>query len=172
MVVPYRERTSGQSGGSAGYLCFREGDGGKSLLGALFIVNELGEPIDFCYSRIDVPASFLWRAGEARRTASRSLTIALFNAAPGSLDVIVSTPGDVPATVLTEDLEIDVPVCHLALERGGNEDDLVHTTWLNGQPADDTPARQVLQSLFARKLALEPFSRAEQALHEVATTSA
>lgn len=171
MVVPYRERASEHGRGSAGYLCVREGDGG-SLRGALFIVNELGEPIDFCFSRIDVPASFLWRAGEARRHATRSLTMALLDAVPGAIDVIVSTPDDIPVAVLVEDLEIDVPVCHLTPDEGGNHDDLVHTVWLNGRPADETPAQQVLRSLFARKLALEPFNRAEQALHEVATTSA
>ncbi len=42
-----------------------------------------GEPVDFAFSRIDVPASFLWRAGEARRHADpASLAAILFQACP------------------------------------------------------------------------------------------
>jgi hypothetical protein len=167
MAVPYRDRTRALSGGSAGYLCVRDDGNGGGLLGALFVVNDLAEPLDFCFSRVDVPRSFLWRSGEARRLAARSLTMALFDAAPGAPDVIVSSPADVPVAVLVDDLDIDVPVCHLTRGLGSASEDDLHMVWLNGQPAEDAPAQRVLRSLIARKLALEPFERAVQGLHEV-----
>src|SRR3954468_16388752 len=113
MSVPHRDRSGGPAGGSAGYLCVRDSPPGE-LRGALFVVNEMAEPIEFTFSRVNVPNSFLWREGEARRHASRSLAVALFEATPASPEVIISTPDDVPAVVLVEDLEIDVPVCHLS----------------------------------------------------------
>lgn len=169
MSVPYRDRSGGPSGGSAGYLCMQDEAGG--LRGALFVVNELGEPVEFSFSRVDVPSSFLWRAGEARRHAARALTMVLFDAVASTPDVLVSTPQDVPSVVLVDDLEVEVPVCHLVRTMVRDEGDDLHAVWLNGQPEEGTPAQRVLRSLLARKLALEPFERAGVALDEVLPAS-
>ena len=167
MGVSYRDRSGAPAGGSAAYLCVRDEPSRSGLQGALFVVNDLAEPLDFCFSRIDVPGSFLWRPGEARRHAARALTIALFDAAPRSPDLVVSTPADVPVAVLADDLEIDVPVCHLSRGLGDADEDDLHVTWLNGQPPDEAGAQGILRSLISRKLAMEPFDRAAQGLHEV-----
>src|SRR6266542_2301820 len=77
MAVPFRDLTEREELGLAGYLRFVDEPDARGIRAALFFVNGRGEPVEFSFSRIDVPASFLWRAGEARRQAITALAKSL-----------------------------------------------------------------------------------------------
>lgn len=59
LPVPFRDLTAGEDSGVVGYLRFTDEPDGKGIRGALFVVSNRGEPLDFSFTRIDVHSSFL-----------------------------------------------------------------------------------------------------------------
>ena len=77
MPIPYRDADDLNELGTAGYLKIEPSSVGSGYLGALFLINARGEPIEFTYNRIDTPHTFLWRQVDIRRHAERKLTASL-----------------------------------------------------------------------------------------------
>lgn len=175
MPVPFRDLTGDESLGLAGYLRFVEEPGGHGIRAALFYVNSRGEPVDFSFTRIDTPASFLWRAGEARRRAVTALAKALFVASTKKPALLLVLADEVPPRVFTEDLAVEVPLCRVAGDgakvHASNESqellvEAVHLFWVGEQPVLGSPARRLLEALHGRQLSTEPFERAAIGLEE------
>jgi len=175
MPVPFRDLTESEPPGLAGYLRFMEEPGARGICAALFYVNSLGEPIDFSFSRIDTPVSFLWRKGEIRRRAVTALTKVLFAASAKIPTLILVLADEAPPRVFTEDLVVDVPLCRVAGDgttvQASNESheslaEAVHLFWVGVQPISESPARRLLEALHSRQLLTEPFERAAIGLEE------
>ena len=162
MPIPYRTTARTADGTTAAYLCILEDADGKSVRGALFLTNERSEPLDFCFNRVDLPASFLWRPGEARRHGARALATSLFTAIGPTPDALLVHRDQVPAGLFTADIQVEIPTCTLA-SRG----DQVDVSWVGGQPAGGSVARILLDALVERGLVMEPFERAARGLDEV-----
>ena len=175
MPIPFRDLRDEENQGLAGYLRFVSEEDGHGIRGALFLVDARGEPVDFAFSRIDVPGSFLWRTGEAKRHAIASLATVLFQACPKTPSVLLALSDEVHPRLFTEDLVVEVPLCRVA------EGDSVpyaidesvetltitlHLFWVGHTPNDASAARQVLNALRARQLVTEPFERAAKGLEE------
>lgn len=174
MPIPFRDHGDVDDLGLAGYLRFADEVGG-GLRGALFLVNGRGDPVDFCFSRVEIPASFLWRAGEARRQAVRALCLSLFTACPREPQLILARAEEVSPLVFTEDLEVLLPLCrvadgaagvHAASESPEELSDALHVFWVAAPPAPDSPVRVLLDALAGRGLMLEPFDRAAKGIDE------
>jgi len=177
--VPYRDAEELEALGQAGFLRILATEEGRSYLGALFLVNARGEPVEFTYSRLDVERRFLWRRAALDRYAARRLAASLFDICPRAPQVLLCLADEVPAEVLAEDLEVSVPAARVAGEealigqaRGEEREVLggqggVQVFWLHGPPAEDAPARRLVTRLAARGLLLEPFERAALGLKEV-----
>ncbi len=75
MPVPFKDLTSDQDSGVAGYLKFVDEEDEKGIQGALFLVSSRGAPLDYCFTRVDVHNTFLWRQGDARRNAVTAFLI-------------------------------------------------------------------------------------------------
>jgi hypothetical protein len=175
MPVPFRDLREEDKLGTAGYFRFVTEEGGHGVRGALFMVNARGEPLDFAFSRIDVPASFLWRAGEAKRHAVASLAAVLLRACPKPPAVLLSLAEEVHPRLFTEDIAVEVPVCRVAqgelapfaAEESVEElTNTLHLFWVGQIPAEDSVARQVVEMLQSRQLITEPFERASRGLDE------
>lgn len=181
MPIPFKDSSEVASLGSAGYLRFIEEDGGSALHGALFLVNGRSEPLDFCFSRIEMPAPFLWRPGEARRFAVRTLCEALFAACPTQPLLLLARAEEVSPLVFSEDLHVSIPVTRIASglhglsvqahsevsEALGEE---IHAFW-SGQPLPaDSPERRLFAALNGKGGILEPFERAALGLQEASST--
>ena len=145
------------------------------MRGALFLVNSRGEPMDFSFARVDVHASFLWRAGDSRRQAVAALSRTLFTAAAHVPRLLVALAEEVPAAVFTEDLDVALPLCRVAaptaLAYASTESleelpDAQHLFWLGPPPDAESDARGLLDALVARQGLLEPFERAALGLQE------
>jgi hypothetical protein len=168
MAIPFHDLRSDDSNALAGYIRFIEEAEQRGIRGALFIVNARAEPVDFTFSRGDVAASFLWRPGEARRQAIASLAVALFSACSKTPVLLLARADEVHPQVFSEDVRIEIPLCRVAV--GSNQDDQptgeTQLYWLDGQPATDSRARQLLDALGSRELLLEPFERAARGIDE------
>jgi hypothetical protein len=175
MPIPFRDLREEDSLELAGYLRFVDEENGRGIRGALFLVNARGEPVDFAFSRIDVPASFLWRAGEARRHAVASLAGTLLQACPKVPSVLIALANEVHPRLFTEDLVVDVPTCRMA--EGATvpyaAEELMETlsgtlelSWVGKPPGEDSPARRVLVALQSHQLTTEPFERAAKGIEE------
>jgi hypothetical protein len=172
--IPFRDHSDVDELGLVGYLRFVD-QGEGELQGALFLVNGRGEPVDFCFSRAEIPASFLWRPGEARRQAVRALCASLFTACPREPQLLLARAEEVPPLVFIEDLEVLLPLCrvadgtgalHAAAESAEELSDVLHVFWVATPPGPNSPARKLLDALLGRGLALEPFDRAATGLAE------
>ncbi len=175
MPVPFRDLRNEDDLGLAGYLRFVTEDDGRGIRGALFLVNARGEPVDFAFSRIDVPASFLWRAGEAKRQAVASLAAVLFQACPRIPSLLLALSDEVHPRVFTEDLLVEVPLCRItegdnapysATESLETLSDTVHLFWAGQVPEGEGSARRLLDALHGRQLTIEPFDRAARGIDE------
>lgn len=175
MPIPYRDIRDPIDSGLAGFLRFISGSTERTIYGALFLVNARGEPIDFTYAEVDVAASFLWRAGEARRNALASLSVALFETCPRTPSVLLGLADEIPAPLFSEDIRVDVPVCLVADDAGlASRTGLdaepasmsLHIFWVGASPEPGTDAQAVFESLRGRRLLIEPFERAALGIEE------
>jgi hypothetical protein len=175
MPVPFRDLRDEEGLGLAGYLRFVTEDGGRGIRGALFLVNARGEPVDFAFSRIDVPASFLWRPGEAKRQAVASLAAVLLKACPKTPSLLLALSNEVHPGVFTEDVLVEVPLCRITEadnvpysegESSETLSDTVRLVWVGQVPKGEGPARRLLEALHGRQLTIEPFERAGRGIDE------
>lgn len=159
MPIPHRERSRAIGGGTVAYLCVRPRAG--ELQGALFVVNDRAEPLDFCFNRAEIPSSFLWRAGEAHRHALRLLAASLFTACPGIPDLLLAHRDQVDPSLFTDDFELDIAV-GIVTDAEGRAD----VAWAGRAPSEGSTARALLDALVEHGMALEPFERAAVGLDE------
>ena len=181
MPVPFRDLTGdAEDLGLAGYLRFIDEPGSRGVRGCLFCVNARGEPIDFSFSRVDAPASFLWRAGDTKRRSVTALTKALFEACSKTPTLLLTKADEAPVRVFEEDLTVRLPLCrvagvdtdnHMPMDAIEPLSDAVHLFWIGDPPPTDSPARRLLEVLNGRGLATEPFERAAMGLDEVFSAS-
>ncbi len=179
MPVRFRDLTAGDEAGCAGFLKFEpEVRGG--MRGALLVIDARGEPRDFTFTRVDLGAAFLWRAGDARRRAVAALTKALFSAVAEAPVLLLALAQEAPPQVFTEDIESAVPLVRVAegakaVQVGESPEALgesLQLFWATPPPMHDTAARRLLDTLSQRDLLLEPFERAGAGLAEAYRTGA
>jgi hypothetical protein len=176
--IPHRDLfEEAEAHGIAAYL--RVVENGPRFLGALFLVNALGEPLEFTYTQLEVQKRFLWRAESLRRHAARRLAASLFAICPRVPDLLLCLAGEVEPELFSEEIEVRLPVARLAPESAvvgqgvGEERELTpglepgQLFWLGTPPAPESLPRTLLNRLVRRGLLLEPFDRAEIGLREV-----
>jgi len=175
MPISFREFADNDALGLAGYLRFVDEPSARGIRAALFYVNERSEPVDFSFTRVDMPASFLWRASDKRRRAVTELAKALFNASPVTPTILLALADEIPPRVFTEDLAVSVPFCQIAREgtaariTNASQEllaEMGHLFWVNEQPARESQAARLLEALHGRQLLTEPFERAAIGLEE------
>src|SRR5215813_3056492 len=179
MPIPYRDADDLDELGTVGYLRIEPVAGGSGYLGALFLLNARGEPLEFTYNRIDTPQTFLWRQGDLRRYAARKLTASLFSLCPRTPRLLLCLAKEVGGELFSQDIQVSIPVCRIApaseampSSRDENQDAVyasepLQVFWFPGKPAEDSVELRLLRLLTSRGLLLEPFERASVGLHEV-----
>lgn len=180
MPIAFRDKSDVEDLGLAGYLRFVDEVDVDGLRGALFLVSGRGEPVDFCFSRVDIPATFLWRPGEARRHAVRALCASLLTACPREPRLLLAEASDVSPLLFTEDFEVHTPVARVSTDvsaipiqsesEGYELSGEVHVFWSGEQISADSSARQLFDALVARGHLIEPFQRAVVGIDEAFKT--
>ncbi|MEX2238280.1 MAG: hypothetical protein WEB00_12180 [Dehalococcoidia bacterium] len=174
MAIPFRDLSIDEDLGFAAYLRFVDEPDSRGMRGALFLVDSKAEPVAFCFSRISLVSSVLWRAGEARRSAVAKLTMTLFSAVQQQPSLVLALATEVCPRVFTEDIAVGIPLCRVggtSEVQSGQEsiesvDGATHLYWVGDPPAFEHPARRLLETLQAKQLAFEPFDRVALGLEE------
>ncbi|HKF18130.1 MAG TPA: hypothetical protein VKF14_13170 [Candidatus Dormibacteraeota bacterium] len=179
MSVPFRDAAELEAGGTAAFLRIVNGPTEAERRGALFQVNARGEPVEFTFNRVDLPASALWRRDDLERQAVKSLAVSLFEATRRTPLVLLCLASEIEPRLFAEDLEVQIPVCRLATaedvmvpgageatEKRHSGEELTHLFWRPEVPGSESPQRRLVAALAARGLLLEPFERALAGLTE------
>jgi hypothetical protein len=194
--VPFKDAAELDAGGTAAFLRLVPGRGDPRRGAALFQVNARGAPVEFTYNRLDLPSEVLWRPEQLEREAAKTLARSLFEAARRTPLVLLCLADEIDAALFSEDLEIQIPVCRVAVraddepfdppqrirtppprfrgdsgepvpvERLVSGDATAHLFWRPALPSPESPPRRLVTTLAARGLLLEPFERALEGFHE------
>ena len=179
MSIPYRDADDLEELGTVAYLKIKPLPDHAGYLGALFLINGRGEPIEFTYNRIDTPQTFLWRPEDLRRHAAKKLTASLFSLCPRTPRLLFCLATEVASELFCQDIQVSIPICRLARANevvSPSEAETtetvscpapLHAFWFPGKPAEDSLELRLLHILAARGLLLEPFERAAVGLREV-----
>lgn len=177
--IPFRDEVDADRFGSAAFLRIVPADRGDGFLGALFLTNAHGEPVEFTYSRLEIVQRFLWRQEDLRRHAARRLAVSLFEVCPRIPAVILCLADEAPAELFANDITVGFPTVRVAeqsavIGQSANESREVvegavpvQIFWNGSVPGEEEDARLVVRHLAERGLLLEPFDRALTGLREV-----
>lgn len=163
MPIPFSDLTSNDSSATAGYLKFLPLAAKNTWLGALFVMNIRGEPVEFTHARVCPPNRLLWRADILRLRCQASLSTALFKACPVAPDIILCQAEVTSPELFTEYLQLKTPVVQALLCEQSKK---AAARWVS-DPGPGSPALSILERITKRNLLLEPFERAETGLREV-----
>ena len=174
MPVPFQDRIDSEPAAVAAYLRFIDAHDDRSIRGALFVANHKGDPLEFCFTRVEVGTGTFWRRDLAYRKAVVLLVKALFEAASHAPDLVLALAEEIPHDILADELEVQVPVCLVGnptadgalLDGGASGTASAVLQWPNGEPAEGTSLSVLVEFLKARNLLLEPFQRAVRGLEE------
>ena len=175
MSIPFHDLVQDEPAVAVAYLRFVEETGGEGIQGALFITTGRGVPLEFCFTRVDVPLGSLWPPDLAKRQAVASLSKALFEAAGRLPDLVLALAEETAIKVFVDDMVPQIPVCLVGtgeVERGGasHEEslryDFTSIRWVGQEPANDSEIARLVESLRSRRLLIEPLDRAALGLEE------
>lgn len=177
MTIPFRTLDTASPGRAAflRVIPFPEGGGYD---GVLFVMNAGGEPVEFCFSRVETPRTALWRKGDLVRRASIELARSLLQVCQDSPVVLFARADEVGPDVFESDLSVGIPVCRvassldLALASPREHEETpaagdLHLFWFPKAPGEAEVARILVDRLIATDLLIEPFERAEAGLWQV-----
>jgi hypothetical protein len=179
--VPFKDAAELDAGGTAAFLRMVPvpADDASPRRGAVLLqVNARGAPVEFTYNRLDLPSAALWRREQLDREATKALARSLFEAARRTPLVLLCLAGEIDAALFAEDLEVQIPVCRVAIEADGGPLQAVsvervvsgnvtaHLFWRPALPSPESPPRRLVTVLAARGLLLEPFERGLAGFHE------
>ena len=142
---------------------------------ALFATSALRLPLEFCFTRVDVADSVLWREGQARRVAVVPLIRELFRSINRTPDVILGLADEIPPLVFSEEISVDVPVGRVSTDpapRRGALEEMerlnvsLSLVWSTSPPAEGTVARRLLNTLAEHPDPLEPLDRVAKGIAE------
>ena len=175
MPVPFDDLSAESThSGAIAWLRFVDEEDGKGIRAALFQTSDQGEPLDFCFSRIDRRESLgQWETD--RPSALSSLAKSLFQAATSSPILILGLADEVPPRAFTDDIRLRIPFCcirtagaltHSGFEHGGPHKNHFELIWATRHPHVGSSACDLLGKILERSNPLEPFDRVAQGLAE------
>ena len=173
MPVPFDDhRMESNQCGAVAWLRFIEEQGGTGIRAALFQTSGVGEPLDFCFTRVNLRESLGQRGTVGTRTLA-SLAKSLFQSAASSPTLILGLADEVSPSLFTDDIRVRVPFCriknsgsltHAPSEHGDPDNGRFEMLWLSEQPHGESLASRLLAEVMERRNPFEPFDLAEKAL--------
>ena len=155
------------------WLRFVEERGGKGMRAALFQTSAQGEPLDFCFSRMERNESVPW--GTVKPKILSSLAKSLFGAAASSPALILTLADEVPEGVFIDEIQTGPPVCpistaaagiHAESAQGDSSNGRCQSLWEAAHHSEDSLASRLLGEVMSREYPVEPFDRAAKGLDE------
>lgn len=177
MTIRIEESDKKRGSDAVAYLAFVDGSESRSMAAALFLVNEIGEPLHFVYDQARIPSAFLWRPEDLRRHTVRHLTKSVLGACPMVPRLLLCMHSQTYPELFTEEIRLEVPVCRITdsadVQKSSREAEThinggrpLRMLWFPAAPDDESREAQLLESLRSRVGAIEPFGRARAGLTE------
>ena len=163
MPVPLQDIAGEEPAAAVAYLRFVKAPNDGGIQGALFVTNGRGDPLEFCFTRVELPTGPLWEPDRAYRQAIASLARALFEAVNHQPHLLLALAEEMPSDVLADDICPATPACLVA---GGAETVGATVRWVGPGPAENSEVALLAESLRSRNLLREPFERAANGLEE------
>lgn len=142
----------------------------SGFIGAILQINARGEPVEFTFSRVVTPESFMWRAGDLERSALKKLSMSLLTACSTIPNVLFCRASEVPVELFRDAIQVTVPLCRILDDStlaSTAAEDTPAMEWQGSSPPDASIAAHLIRELERRHLLLEPFERARHGLNEV-----
>ncbi len=158
--------TESDSPCTVGWLRFVEEDDGKGIQAALFETSVQGEPLAYCFTRIDRHDPSIKSQGIPRVNALSSVIRRLFQASTGSLALALGLADEMPQQMFTDALRVGLPFCRIRPTSADANVDPQPLFWAAEEPGEGSCARRVLDEITERGNPFEPFERAAKALAE------
>ena len=177
MAIPFRDAIELEELGAAGYLKIQSHPAGYR--GALILINVRGEPLEFTYTRVETPHTFLWRRDDIGRHAARKITASLLSLCPQVPRLMLCLAEEVGSELFCQDIQVSIPVCRIASRMAAvpfssrevmdvtDTGEPMHLFWFPEKPDEGSAEQELLRKLVSHGLLLEPFERAAVGLREV-----
>ena len=173
LSIPFNDLTEADAAVAAWLRFAREADGG--IWGALFETSGQGDPLSFCFTRVDLRDPSLDDSVDAGASALTSLVKTLFQVAQRSPALVFCLAEELPPGVIETAVRPQMPFCRIsptaepARANGGGSPATwtpAQLSWAVGQPSEGSLARHLLSELLERSEPWEPLRRAGEALAE------
>ena len=176
LPVPFDDLTEADHSGVVAWLRFIEEKDGRGIRAALFETSGQGEPLAFCFTRVDRRGPSLRHQEGAGQVALTSLAKTLFQSAPWSPTLVLGLADEMPWWMFNGDIRVRLPFCRVSLDEaltGASSEcggpacvNVQPLLWETEQPAPDSAARRLLDEMVERDNPYEPFQRAAEGLAE------
>ena len=179
MPIPFQDAADVDALGAAAFLRLTPSPSGSGYLGALFLINARGEPLEFAYNRVETPSTFLWRQTDLRRQAERKLTTSLLTVCGRTPRLLLCLADEVGSELFCQDIRLSLPVGRISralqaapysageTEEAIEQPEPLHLFWFPEPPVPDSVERRLFERLTTHGLLLEPFERAATGVREV-----
>ena len=111
MPIPFDDLTEPNLHGGVAWLRFVEEEDGNGIRAALFQTSAQGDPLAFCFTRMDARDPSLGQSVNSRLTALPALAKSLFRATATSPALIFGLADEIPMRVFADDLQVKLPSC-------------------------------------------------------------
>ncbi|MGH7501803.1 MAG: hypothetical protein ACREL7_08610 [Longimicrobiales bacterium] len=162
MPVPFRDIATGD-GLLVGVLRILPVEGAGRFAAALLLARGNGEPLEFVYNQLDVPATTLCMPDRLPGFMTAMIARSLFTTLEGTPQWIMVCAGEVAPELFEMRLDVNVPVGASALPESGDNPGPV---WLGTVPPSDD-VRTAAGMLIRSGLAAEMLTRTAAALRDV-----
>ena len=175
MPIPFHDPDAGSTGsGAIGWLRFMEESRGEGMRAALFQTSVRGDPLAFCFSRMERRET-AGKREPVKPTLVSSLAKSLFGAADPRPALILALADEVPEGTFRDDIRVGLPLCRIGTERLQSHARPAHRSpaggrfrllWEGERYDDETRAGRLLDEIMDRDDPVEPFDRAARCLDE------
>ena len=158
MPIPFDNLAEEERSSAIGWLRFVAKEEDTSVYAALLQTDPQGQPLAFCFTRVD-------RSDPSLEHDARSTLVKSLFRFPAQLpSLLLALANEFPLGALDRDLRLSLPCCLLTPDPTGNARPLAD--WFTEPPAHAGGAHNLLNEVMARHNPLETFERAEAALTE------
>ena len=176
MPIPFDDLTEPNPHGAVAWLRFVEEADGKGIRAALFQTSAHGEPLAFCFTRMDARDPSLGQSVNGRLTALPALAKSLFRATAISPALLLGLADEMPARMFADDLQVKLPSCLVrpidSIAYNGPESigsrnrNSQRLLWATEQPGRASDAHRVLDDLMEGDDPFDPFDRVTECMSE------
>ena len=174
MPIPFDDLTEPNLHGGVAWLRFVEEEDGNGIRAALFQTSAQGDPLAFCFTRMDARDPSLGQSVNSRLTALPALAKSLFRATATSPALIFGLADEIPVRVFADDLRLRLPLYRVAPDdflsftspESSGSDNGTSQRLLSSieQPGESSDVRRVLHEVMDSGDPFEPFARVAECL--------